>query len=42
MPIPSRDEVGFPIMQYVDDTILIMKASQKELHCLKALLETFA
>jgi hypothetical protein len=42
MLIPSRDEVGFSIMQYVDDTILIMKASQKELHCLKALLETFA
>jgi hypothetical protein len=42
LPIPSKDEAGFPIIQYADDTILIMKASQKELLCLKALLETFA
>jgi hypothetical protein len=42
LPIPSRDEVGFPIIQYADDTILVMRASQRELLCLKALLETFA
>jgi hypothetical protein len=41
MPIPSRDGVGFSIIQYADDTILILKVSQKELHCLKSLLETF-
>jgi hypothetical protein len=42
LPIPSRDGAGFPIIQYVDDTILVMKASQRELLCLKALLESFA
>jgi hypothetical protein len=35
MPIPSRDGAGFPIIQYVDDTITLMRASQKELLCLK-------
>jgi hypothetical protein len=42
LPILSRDEVGFPIVQYADDTILILKASQRELHYLKALLERFS
>jgi hypothetical protein len=42
LPIPSRDGANFPIIQYVDDTILIMKMSQKELLCLRAILETFA
>jgi hypothetical protein len=42
LPIPSRDGSGYPIIQYADATILIMKASQRELLCLKAILETFA
>jgi hypothetical protein len=42
MPIPPRGTTDFPIIQYVDDTILIMQASQRELLCLKAILETFA
>jgi hypothetical protein len=42
LPIPSYDNAGFPIIQYADDTIILLKASQKELLCLKALLETFA
>jgi hypothetical protein len=42
LPISSRDGYGYPIIQYTDDTILIMKASQRELLCLKAILETFA
>jgi hypothetical protein len=42
MLIPPRDEVGFPIIQYADDTIHVMKASQKELFYLKALLYSFA
>jgi hypothetical protein len=41
-PISSYDNAGFPIIQYVDDTIILLKASQKELLCLKALLETYA
>jgi hypothetical protein len=42
MPIPSRDGSGFPIIQYADDTIIVMRASQMELLCLKAILESFA
>jgi hypothetical protein len=41
LPIPSRDEIGSPINQYADDTILVMKVSQTELLCLKALLQSF-
>jgi hypothetical protein len=35
-------QAGFPIIQYVDDTIILLQASQKLLLCRKALLETFA
>jgi hypothetical protein len=42
LPIPSRDGAGFPVIQYADDTILILRASQKELVCLKGNLETCA
>jgi hypothetical protein len=42
LPIPSYDNAGFPIIQYADDTIILMKVSQRELLYLKALLETFA
>jgi hypothetical protein len=41
MPIPTPSSHGFPVIQYADDTIIIMKTSQKELLCLKAFLETF-
>jgi hypothetical protein len=41
MPIPTLNSYDFPVIQYADDTIIIMKASQKELLFLKALLETF-
>jgi hypothetical protein len=41
MTIPSPNRYVFPVIQYADDTIIIMKASQKELLCLRALLETF-
>jgi hypothetical protein len=42
LPIPSRDGSGFSIIQYADDIILIIKASQRKLLCLKAIIETFA
>jgi hypothetical protein len=42
LPIPARDETGYPIIKYADDTIMIMMASQRELRSLKAPLETFA
>jgi hypothetical protein len=39
--IPANDQVGFPVIQYADDTIVLMKADQRHLLCLKAILETF-
>jgi hypothetical protein len=40
-PIPSVN-VDFPIIQYADDTLLIMQACSWQLLCLKSLLKTFA
>ena len=42
LPIPSYEMANYPIIQYADDTILIMKASQRELFTLKGLLESFS
>jgi hypothetical protein len=42
LPIPSYEQAGFTIIQYVDDTIILLKASQMQLLCLKSILETFA
>jgi len=42
LPIPSYELDQYPIIQYADDTLLVMKASQKELFTLKGLLESFA
>jgi hypothetical protein len=43
MPIPASNSIDFPIVQYADDTIIIiMKSSQHELLCLKELLESFS
>jgi hypothetical protein len=39
--IPANDQVGFPVIQYADDTIVLMKADQRQLLCLKAILEIF-
>jgi hypothetical protein len=41
MPIPTPSN-EFPIVQYAYDTLLFLTASQKELFCLKAILNTFA
>jgi hypothetical protein len=38
----KNNERMTPVIQYADDTIMIMRASQRELLSLKALLETFA
>lgn len=40
LPIPNGDE-HFPIVQYADDTLIVMQASSFQLLCLKALLESF-
>ena len=42
LPIPNRDMNHFPIVQYADDTLLIMPADARQLFCLKALLQSFA
>lgn len=40
-PLQNANEQDYPIVQYADDTILIMKASQRELFNLKGILQTF-
>jgi hypothetical protein len=42
LPIPNRDIDHFPIVQYADDTLLIMQANTRQLFYLKALLQSFA
>jgi hypothetical protein len=41
MPLPEKCGNDFPIVQYVDDTLLIMKAFPRQFLTLKALLNTF-
>lgn len=41
-PINEADGTCFPIIQYADDTLVLLKASQKEIFCFKALLNSFA
>jgi hypothetical protein len=42
LPIPNRDIENFPIIQYADDTLMIMQADTRQLLHLKALLHSFA
>lgn len=42
LPIEADPSNKFPIIQYVDDTILVMRASQRELFCLKGIRQSFA
>ena len=41
LPIPLRCSTDFPIIQYADDTLIIMEACSKQLLTLKALLHSF-
>ncbi len=41
-PINENDGSGFPIIQYADDTLILLKASQKEIFCFKTILNMFA
>ena len=41
-PLPDIREQEFPIVQYGDDTLLIMEACLKQLFFLKAILNSFA
>ena len=40
-PIPLSYNDDFPIIQYTDDTLLVMEACGRQLWTLKALLQTF-
>jgi hypothetical protein len=42
LPLPDNCEQDFPIVQYADDTLLIMEACPKQLFFLKAILNSFA
>ena len=42
LPLPNRAGTDFPIVQYADDTLLVLEASQRQLFVLKALLNSFA
>jgi hypothetical protein len=42
LPIPSRAGNDFPIVQYADDTLLILEACPRQLLALKDILATFA
>jgi retron-type reverse transcriptase len=42
LPLPSRCGIDFPIVQYVDDTLLFLEACPRQLLTLKAILNTFA
>lgn len=39
IPQPTND---FPVVQYADDTLLIMQADARQLFCRKAILNSFA
>ncbi len=41
-PINELDEKGFLVIQYANDTLILLKASQREVFCFKALLNSFA
>jgi len=42
LPIPNRDVDHFPIVQYVDDTLLFMQADASQISSLKEILHSFA
>jgi hypothetical protein len=41
-PLDLPHTSDFPIVQYADDTILVLEASQRQLFCLKEILQTFS
>ena len=41
-PLQVESCPDFPIVQYADDTLVLLQADAKQLHCLKELLNTFA
>ena len=41
LPIPSNSEINFPIVQYADDTLIIMEGCSEQLKVLKDILNVF-
>jgi hypothetical protein len=41
-PIESITPFDFPVIQYADDTLIIMKVSQRELFYLKGIMHSFS
>jgi hypothetical protein len=42
LPIPCPPCPDFPVIQYVDDTLVVMKADANQFLCLKAIMHSFA
>jgi hypothetical protein len=42
LPLPNACGADFPVIQYADDTILILEACPRQLFFLKAMLNSFA
>jgi hypothetical protein len=42
LPIPLNNTQDFPIIQYVDDTLIILEGDPRQLHFLKSLLNQFS
>jgi hypothetical protein len=42
LPLPTRAGTNFPVIQYADDTLIIMEACESQLTHLKELLDAFA
>ena len=42
LPIPIQSEPDFPIMQYADDTLIIMEGGARQIFFLKTILQNFS
>jgi len=42
LPIPISSETSFPVIQYADDTLIVMEGDAKQLFFLKTLLQNFS
>lgn len=42
LPIPTRFTNDFPVIQYADDTLIVMEASETQLNTLQNILNSFA
>jgi len=42
LPIPIQSEPDFPIVQYADDTLIIMEGDTRQIYFLKTILQNFS